>query len=188
METTITFAPDQIYSTAQAGELLGISDSTIRSRKSREKAQLIEGTHWVTQEGSTFWTATGILELAKGSQSEQAQALLAAAGAIVATTAATPSAATPATPTVDPSATPSAASPPETTTDEVAIDVSFLEPLLDATGQSLALEFYRRLPTYVLKHIHRMAKHPTDDERRIIQSAFQPITQLQQEVREQCVS
>lgn len=186
--TTSLLALDQIYSTAQAAELLGISEGTVRSRKSRDKTQLIEGTHWLTQDGSTFWTVAGLLEIAERTDTPEAKALLQQVALLVPTPPATPSAATPATPTIDPSATPSAASPPETPTDGVAIDVSFLEPLLEATGQSLALEFYRRLPTYVLKHIHRMAKHPTDDERRIIQSAFQPITQLQQEVRKQCVS
>jgi hypothetical protein len=180
MSSPLTSTPDQVYSTAQAAELLGVSEGTLRSRKSRDKTQLIEGTHWLTQDSSTLWTVAGLLEIAERTDTPEAKALLQQVAMLVPTS--------PAMPTVDPSATPSATSPTETATDGVAIDVSFLEPLLEATGQSLALEFYRRLPTYVLKHIHRMAKHPTDDERRIIQAALQPIAQLQQEVREQCVS
>lgn len=188
MENVIALAPDQIYSTAQAAELLGITDGTIRSRKSREKEQFAEGMHWVTQEGSTFWTYSGILELAKGSQSEKAQILLQEAGAIVPTGSSTPTVANVATPDAARSPTLGIEENPADATPAVAVDLSFLEPLLEATGKSLALEFYRQLPTYVLKHIHRMAKNPTDEERQVIQTAFQPVQRLQQEVQERCVS
>jgi hypothetical protein len=180
MENANTLVPDQIYSTAQAAGLLGIGEGTIRSRKSREKEKFIEGQHWVQQDGSTFWTCAGVLELAQGTQGEKARNLLESAGALVPSTSATPSVAGNTTEDV-------AEAMPNATTG-VAIDMGFLEPLLEATGQSLALEFYRRLPEYVLRHVQRMAKTPTDEERRVIQAAFQPIQRLQQEVGERCVS
>lgn len=172
MEDTsaITLALGQIYPTAQVAELLGISEGTIRSRKSRDKEQFQENVHWLTQDGNTVWTAAGVVELAKTTQTEKAQQLLAQAGSLVLTESATPGVAE------------------EPVTESVAIDLAFLEPLLEATGQGMALEFYRRLPTYVLKHIQRMAKQPSEEERHIIQAAFQPIGRLQQEVQERCVS
>ncbi len=184
MENTLTLAPDQIYSTAQAATMLEIGEGTIRSRKSRDKDKLFEGTHWLTQDGSTFWTCAGVVELARGSQSAAAQALLEKAGALVPTTVAT-------TTVADSAALPVAPPAPPSTVDEatdIPFDLSFLEPLLDATGKSIALEFYRRLPNYVLKHVQRMAKNPTPQEREVIQAAFQPIQRMQEEVSDRCAS
>jgi hypothetical protein len=178
MENTsaIALALGQIYPTTQVAELLGISEGTIRSRKSRDKGQFHENVHWLTQDGNTVWTAAGVVELAKTTQTEKAQQLLVHAGSLVPIASATPSVAEePATERVEGS-------------ESVAIDLAFLEPLLEATAQGMALEFYRRLPAYVLKHIQRMAKQPSDEERQIIQAAFQPIGRLQQEVQERCVS
>jgi hypothetical protein len=180
MTSIAPLAPDQIYPTAQVAELLGVSEGTIRSRKSREKSQLQEGIHWLQQDGSTLWTCAGVLELAKTTQSDQAKALVDAAGAIVPAPIATPSVAA--------TSTPDDAAPTSEATAGVALDLEWLEPLLDATGQGMALEFYRRLPEYVLKHIQRLATHPTEAERQVIQAAFQPIQRLQQEVPEQCES
>jgi hypothetical protein len=50
----------QVYSNAQVGEALGVSDGTIRTWKRREAQQLIENVHWVTQKNQTFWTSQGI--------------------------------------------------------------------------------------------------------------------------------
>jgi hypothetical protein len=178
MEPSMALIPDQIYSTAQVAELLGISEGTLRSRKSREKDSLIEGNHWLQQDGSTFWTVSGILEIAQRLDNPTAQALLVQFnGMLVPTTAATPTVAADASDRI----APESPSP-------IEIDIQFLEPLLEATGQGMALEFYRRLPQYVLKHVQRMAKHPTAAERQVIQTAFQPVQRLQQEVPEQCGS
>jgi hypothetical protein len=180
MHTITPLAPDQIYPTAQVAELLGVSEGTIRSRKSRDKEQLQEGTHWLQQDGSTLWTCAGVLELAKTTQNDTAKALVEAAGAIVPTIAATPSVAK--EPTLD------GDEPLTDATAAMALTMEFLEPLLEATGQGMALEFYRRLPQYVLKHVQRMAKTPTDTERQVIQTAFQPVGRLQQEVDARCGS
>ncbi len=69
--------PDQTYSTAQAAALLGVQTTTLRSRKSRAKTALLEGLHWQSQNGETCWTTTGILEVAKRTQTPEAAALLA---------------------------------------------------------------------------------------------------------------
>ncbi len=178
---------DQIYSTAQSAELLGISEGTLRSRKSREKAQLVEGIHWLIQDGSTLWTVAGLLEVANRTDTPQAKAVLQQAGTLVPTLPATPSVATPATESVESSATESVANETEKQP-PLGIDLNLLEPLLEATAQKMALEFYCRLPQAILQHIQRMAKQPTAEERQVIQAAFQPVQQMQQEVEEQCVS
>jgi hypothetical protein len=188
MELPTALIPDQIYSTAQVAGLLGISEGTLRSRKSREKDALIEGHHWLQQDGSTFWTVRGILEIAQRIDNPTAKAILEQCnGILVPTTAATPIAADPAILSVAEAAT-NCVAPDPSPQPPIAIDIQFLEPLLEVTGQGLALEFYRRLPEYVLKHIQRLAIHPTDAERQVIQTAFQPIQRLQQEVPEQCGS
>ena len=180
MHTTTPLAPEQIYPTVQVADLLGVSEGTIRSRKSRDKEQLQEGIHWLQQDGSTLWTCAGVLELAKTTQNDTAKALVEAAGAIVPMQ--------PATPSVAEEATPDGGEPLTDATADIALNMEFLEPLLEATGQGMALEFYRRLPQYVLKHVQRMTQHPTNAERQVIQTAFQPMQRLQQEVSERCVS
>jgi len=54
---------NQVYSSAQAGELLGVSASTIRTWKQRKTDILIEGQHWFTQDNAVFWTQQGLNEL-----------------------------------------------------------------------------------------------------------------------------
>lgn len=51
-----------IYTTEQISELLGVPTGTIRVWKSRKpKAdQLIEGTHWFSDNGATMWTEAGL--------------------------------------------------------------------------------------------------------------------------------
>jgi hypothetical protein len=71
-----TFQPDHTYSTAQAAALLGVKRTTLRSRKSRAKTALIEGLHWQSLNGKTCWTTTGILEIARRTQTPEAAALL----------------------------------------------------------------------------------------------------------------
>jgi hypothetical protein len=53
-------AANQIYSSAQAAELLGIPVSTLRTWKARKKDQLQENLHWFHQDGQTFWTTQGL--------------------------------------------------------------------------------------------------------------------------------
>ena len=57
-----------IYSTNQIAELLSTTAATVRSYKSRHKDQLVEGTHWLNQDGQTLWTNAGFeaLQLLKG--------------------------------------------------------------------------------------------------------------------------
>jgi hypothetical protein len=52
-----------IYSTAQAAELLGISASTIHTWKRRNLGKLLEGQHWVKQNDTLLWTELGIQAL-----------------------------------------------------------------------------------------------------------------------------
>jgi len=54
---------NQVYSTAQVGELLGVSGSTVRTWKQRKPDILIEGRHWFTQDNTVFWTQQGLNEL-----------------------------------------------------------------------------------------------------------------------------
>ena len=51
---------NEVLSTAQAAELLGVSAGTLRTWKSRKADLLVEGTHWINQDGSTFWTQAGL--------------------------------------------------------------------------------------------------------------------------------
>jgi len=55
----------EIYSSNQVAERLGIAPGTVRTWKKRYEKQLIEGTHWVNQDGSTMWTQAG-LEVLQG--------------------------------------------------------------------------------------------------------------------------
>ncbi len=53
-----------IYSTNDAGKILEINPNTIKTWKNRSyKERLIETTHWFNQDGSTFWTESGMSEL-----------------------------------------------------------------------------------------------------------------------------
>jgi hypothetical protein len=53
-------AANQIYSSAQAAELLGIPVATLRTWKARKKDQLQENLHWFRQDGRNFWTTQGL--------------------------------------------------------------------------------------------------------------------------------
>ncbi|AFZ15740.1 hypothetical protein Cri9333_4985 (plasmid) [Crinalium epipsammum PCC 9333] len=60
---------NEVYTTAQAAEFLGISTNNLRVWKSRKSDQLIEGTHWVTGDNNqVFWTPIGleVLQQIKG--------------------------------------------------------------------------------------------------------------------------
>jgi len=64
---------NNIYSSAQAAELLGVSISTIHTWKRRNLNRLLEGLHWVKQNDSLFWTEQGIQTLStlkEGGESE----------------------------------------------------------------------------------------------------------------------
>ncbi|AFZ15524.1 hypothetical protein Cri9333_4748 (plasmid) [Crinalium epipsammum PCC 9333] len=53
-----------IYSTTDAGKMLGINPNTIKTWKNRTFVErLLEGTHWVTQQNQIFWTESGLAEL-----------------------------------------------------------------------------------------------------------------------------
>lgn len=53
-----------IYSTNDAGKMLGINPNTIKTWKNRTFVErLLEGTHWVTQQNQIFWTESGLAEL-----------------------------------------------------------------------------------------------------------------------------
>jgi len=51
---------NEVYTTAQAAELLGVPINTLRSWKSRKSDLLIEGTHWVSSDNQILWTQAGI--------------------------------------------------------------------------------------------------------------------------------
>jgi hypothetical protein len=51
---------NEVYSNQQAAELLGVSKDSLRVIKSRNKEQLIEGTHWFLQDNQTLWTVEGL--------------------------------------------------------------------------------------------------------------------------------
>ncbi|HEY9692222.1 MAG TPA: hypothetical protein V6D15_08465 [Oculatellaceae cyanobacterium] len=63
-----------IYSTNQMAEMLSTTAATVRSYKSRHKDQLVEGTHWINQDGQTLWTNAGLeaLQLLKGASPTEA--------------------------------------------------------------------------------------------------------------------
>ncbi len=50
----------EIYSSAQAAEMLGVSPNTLRTWKARKSELLLEGQHWITQDGQTYWTQIGV--------------------------------------------------------------------------------------------------------------------------------
>ena len=50
----------EVLSTNQVAERLGIAPGTVRTWKKRYEKQLIEGQHWVSQDGSNYWTITGL--------------------------------------------------------------------------------------------------------------------------------
>ena len=52
-----------IYSTAQAAELLSISASTIHTWKRRNLGKLLEGQHWIKQNEALMWTELGFQAL-----------------------------------------------------------------------------------------------------------------------------
>jgi hypothetical protein len=53
-----------VYTTAQASELVGSSADTIRTWKRRQTDKLLEGTHWFKDENnSLLWTESGIQAL-----------------------------------------------------------------------------------------------------------------------------
>ena len=52
---------NEVYTTAQAAETLGITANNLRVLKSRKADQLNEGTHWVTGDNNQIlWTQAGI--------------------------------------------------------------------------------------------------------------------------------
>ena len=64
-----------IYSTSDAASMVGASPVTIRSWKQRKGSRLIEGQHWLNQDGQLFWTAAGIsaLQAIKGASPTDAE-------------------------------------------------------------------------------------------------------------------
>lgn len=54
---------DLILTSAQVCEQLGLTDSKLRTLKSRKKDQLIEGVHWMSDGGRTLWTNEGVTML-----------------------------------------------------------------------------------------------------------------------------
>ncbi len=74
--TPTQLQPNQLHSTIEAATLLGVAEATLRSRKSRCKGILVEGTHWQQQNGGTFWTIAGLLTIAERTSTPEAKALL----------------------------------------------------------------------------------------------------------------
>jgi len=65
---------NEVYTTAQAAELLGINPATIHTWKKRNPERLTEGSHWIKDEkNSLLWTELGIQALSslKDGESEQ---------------------------------------------------------------------------------------------------------------------
>jgi len=52
-----------IYSTSDVASIVGASPVTMHSWKQRKSDRLIEGQHWLNQDGQLFWTAAGISAL-----------------------------------------------------------------------------------------------------------------------------
>jgi hypothetical protein len=62
---------NEVLTTAQAAEFLSVSPATLRTWKSRKADLLVEGTHWINQDGTTLWTQAG-LEALQGVSPETA--------------------------------------------------------------------------------------------------------------------
>lgn len=59
---------NEVLTTAQTAELLGISVNCLRQWKARKPEKLVEGQHWISDAGQVLWTTTGLeqLQLIKG--------------------------------------------------------------------------------------------------------------------------
>ncbi|HEY9872137.1 MAG TPA: hypothetical protein V6D12_01810 [Candidatus Obscuribacterales bacterium] len=53
----------EVYTSAQVAQRIAVSAGTIRSWKARKPDQLVEGQHWVQQDGQTLWTDAGVAVL-----------------------------------------------------------------------------------------------------------------------------
>ncbi|MCU0548682.1 MAG: hypothetical protein MUC48_04975 [Leptolyngbya sp. Prado105] len=69
--------PNQLHSTTEVAALLKVTKETLRSRKSRDKANLVENVHWQSLENGTVWTTLGVLLLAERTSTPQAKTVLA---------------------------------------------------------------------------------------------------------------
>ncbi|KAM3114057.1 hypothetical protein [Phormidesmis sp. 146-33] len=133
MSNLSQISSSQVYSTAEVADKLGVSESTLRSRKSRDGETLLEGCHWLNSEGKTLWTIVGLLKLAESFDTPEAKAFRESATLTVAKEA-TPIVSSPATPTV-----PNAATENGHGSAAIGVSPNWLEPLLDATGREMFL-------------------------------------------------
>jgi len=53
----------EVYTSAQVAQRIAVSAGTIRSWKARKPDQLLEGQHWIQQDGQTLWTDMGVAVL-----------------------------------------------------------------------------------------------------------------------------
>ncbi|HEY9871850.1 MAG TPA: hypothetical protein V6D12_00320 [Candidatus Obscuribacterales bacterium] len=82
-----------VYSTSDAASMVGASPVTIRSWKQRKGSRLIEGEHWLNQDGQLFWTTAGIsaLQAIKGASGSDAESASPTDAAVDASTSDAPS-------------------------------------------------------------------------------------------------
>ncbi len=160
----------QLHTTAQASELLGIPASTIRAWLSRFPGVFHEGIHIVIQDGKKLWTETG-LDMLRQRATENA-APFAADNDAVTTQNATETAAIDVTPASE------RATQHVANKDASSASATFNDALVEGFTDKLSLEIAgaiaEKLPGRVLHHINRMLHHnPTHQEQEILQHAIQ---------------
>lgn len=164
----------QLHTTAQAAELLGIPAATIRSWLSRFPEVFRESIHIVVQDGKKLWTETG-LDLLRQRAAENATPF-AADNDAVATRNATENAAIDVTPASEPATQ-------HIANNDASAAATFNDALVDGFTDKLSLEIAaaiaEKLPGRVLHHINRMLHHETThQEQEILQHAVQQQLQL----------
>ena len=53
----------KLFSNADLADGFDCPEGNIRTWKSRNQGELVEGIHWITDSGRTFWTARGVIQL-----------------------------------------------------------------------------------------------------------------------------
>ena len=150
----------QLYTSAEAARLLGISDGTIRSWLSRYPEVFIPDIHIVQQDNKKLWTEAG-LDLLRQRAAENAGATENA---------------------IEIAANSDAPAQEIATQHAASNDASFSDAIVEGFTDKISLEIAatiaEKLPSRVLHHIQRMLLSPSHKELEILQQATQQQLQL----------
>ena len=147
----------QLYTSAEAARLIGVSDGTVRSWLSRHSECFEVGKHIVEQDGKRLWTEEG-LQLLRTRARENAASCDASSDAGAVENAASHDA--------------------SFNADGKALHVAMLDSFVEQTAQELATTFWKELPSRTLQHIQRMMHSPKPQEREIVLMSMQQVMEL----------